>query len=295
MQRRVWVVLVLATALACAAQALADAPTEATVTDVDGKDVKATGLKFGAGARRLGWLADPNGADDEAKKGPLALELREPHSTTYAKGVITYVPLAAVESIKYDYDKQVSAVQVKGLTEPLAGTLQYKGINVLNFDSSADGKAVKFVGGAFTKDHIKAVAFADPKPLPARKGLGQWQVQIDQPKAMDPTLKGGAAKFLLQFPGGVEALADSVPTRRGDPLKFDDGTKSLALVAYDPNTHVAVFDLIVGDTEKVVVVPQEVEKDGKKGVLVGVVVEVEAGWKVFPLHTIKGMKRPRKD
>ena len=99
MQRRVWAVggFVLAVGLA-ASVSRADGPGEAAVTDAKGKEVKVTGLKFGTGTRRLAFLADPNGATEDDKKGPLVLEPREPHSTTYAKGIVTYVPVASVDS-----------------------------------------------------------------------------------------------------------------------------------------------------------------------------------------------------
>lgn len=288
--RRVWAVIVLALAVAIAR---ADAPAEATVTDADGKEIKATGLKYGPGTHRLAWLADPGGATDEAKRGPLALELREPHSTTLKVGILTYVPLTAVESIKYDYEKQLAAVAVKGVPEPLAGTLQYKGVNAFNFDGTADGKAAKFGGGALTKGNIKAVAFLNPQPLPPR-APAQWLVQIDHPKAMDPTLKVGNIKFLYRYAGGAEVLADAGIVRKGDPLKLDAVTQYIA-VAFDPTARVAVAEVQTGDKERLVVIPADVETDGKKGTLVGLLGEVDAGWKLFPLHTIKSMKRPKKD
>lgn len=297
MRRRVWAVVGLALAgwLAGASSRAAETPTEATVTDVEGKEVKVSGLRFVAGTRRLTWLADPAGATDDAKKGPLALELREPHSTTYSKGIVTYVPVGSVESIKYDYDKQVATVAVKGLTEPLAGTLQYKGVNVLAFDGSADGKTARFSGGSFTRDHIKAVAFPNASPVPEKKGTAYWMVQIDHPKAQNPTLKASNFKFLYQFPGGVEVLADAATVRKGDPLKLDESVKAFTPVAVDQNLHAAAVEVTVGDADKVVVIPLQLEKDGKTGVLAGLLGEVDGGWKLFPMHTIKGMKRPRRD
>jgi hypothetical protein len=298
MYRRVWALFgfVLTVWLAGAFSRAADTPAEAAVTDAEGKEVKVTGLKFNTGTHRLTWLADPNGATEDAKKGPLALELREPHSTTYSKGIVTYVPLGSIESIKYDYDKQVATVAVKGLTEPLAGTLQYKGINVLAFSGTADGKTATFSGGAFTKGNIKAVAFADAKAVAAKKAQTPWLVQIDQPKAENPTLKVANFKFLYQFPGGVEVLTDAATVRKGDPLKLDETVKAFTPIAVDQNTHMAAVEVQIGDgSEKIAILPQEIEKDGKKGTLAGLVGEVDAGWKLFPLHTIKGMKRAKKD
>jgi hypothetical protein len=287
--------LMLVGLLGSALSQAADAPAEATVTDAENKEVKVTGLKFSTGTHRLAWLADPNAATEDAKKGPLVLEVREPHSTSYAKGIVTYVPVASIESIKYDYEKQFASISVKGITDPVTGTLQYKNINVLGFSGTADGKATTFSGGAFAKGNIKAVAFPDAKPLPARKGVSAWQIQIDQPKAMNPTLKVGELKFLYQFAGSGEVLVDAVTVHKSDPLKFDAAVKSYTTLAVDPNSHVVAAEVQVGDAERVVVIMPTIEKDGKTGTLVGVVGEVEAGWKMFPLHTIKNMKRPKKD
>ena len=297
MRRRVWaaVGLVLAGWLAGGSRA-ADTPAEATVTDAEGKEVKVTGLKFGAGTRRLAWLADPAGTTEDAKKGPLALELREPLSTALKAGVVTYVPVASIESIKYDNDKKVAAVAVKGLADPLAGTLLYTNLNVLAFTGTADGKAAEFNGGPLKKGNIKAVAFPDAKPVAARKGGSAWLVQIDQAKAENPTLKASNFKFLYQFPGGVEVLTDTVAVRKGDPLKLDDAVKAFAPVVIEVNAHMAAVEVQTGDgPERLVVVALQMEKGGKTGTLVGLLGEVDAGWKLFPLHTIKGMKRPKKD
>jgi hypothetical protein len=243
----------------------------------------------------MAWLADPAGATEDAKKGPLALELREPHSTTYKAGIVTYVPVGSIESIKYDYDKKVALVAVKGLTEPLAGTLEYQGLNVLAFSGTADSKAAAFSGGSFKKGNIKAVAFPDTKPVDPKKGLSPWLVQINQPKAMDPTLKAANFKFLYHFPGGAEVLTDAATVRKGDPFKMDDAVKAFTPVAVDLNNDTAVVEVQVGDgPEKLVVLPP-IEKDGKKGTLVGLLGEVDAGWKLFPLVAIKSMKRPKKE
>jgi hypothetical protein len=291
---RLWVVAGLALALGLSASRAADAPAEATVTDADGKEFKVAGLKFGAGTRRLAWLADPSGETDDAKKGPLALEVREPHSTTYKQGIVTLVPLASVESVKYDSDRKVARVAVRGVSEPLVGTLEYTDLNNLAISGTAGGKLTVFRGGP-KKGNIKAVAFPDARPVPGRKGLSAWQVQIDQKPAMNPTLKVGELKFLYQLPGGKEVLTDSAATHKGEPLRLDGSVKSYTTLAVDPSSRVIAAEFASGGKERVVVVPPTAEKDGKTATLVGVLGEVEAGWKLFPLHTIKGMKRPQKD
>lgn len=288
MQRTAWAVAagVLVGAFAWAA----DVPTEATITDAEGKSVKVAGVKFGAGTRRLGWLADPKGSTDDAKKGPLALEIREANSTTYAKGILTLVPVSAIESIKYDYEKQVATFGVKGLPDPLTGTLRFKGLNALAFSGGVDGKTTTFSGGAFAKGNVKGVTFPDAKPLTVKKLANPWAVQIDQPKGDNPTLTVGSLKFLHVFPGGVEVLTDATATRKGDALKLD-GVTSVTTLAVDLNTQFAIVEVQAGGTDKLVVLPLQVEKDGKKGTLAGFVGEAEVGYKLFPLHTIKTMKR----
>ena len=112
---------------------------------------------------------------------------------------------------------------------------------------------------------------------------------------MNPTLNVGELKFLYQFPSGEEVLADAGTVHKSDPLKFDDSLRSYTTLAVDPNSRVVAAEVQAGDKERVVVIMPTVEKDGKTGTLVGLVGEVPAGWKVFPLHTIKTMKRPRRD
>src|SRR5687767_13131424 len=123
--RRFWCGVIVVLAAIAFARGDEPAAGEAIVTDVDGKEHKLTGLKFTTGTRRLAWLADPEGTTDDEKKGPLAVEVREPHSTTFTKGIITFVPVASLESAKYDYEKQVATLSVKGLKEPLTGTLEF--------------------------------------------------------------------------------------------------------------------------------------------------------------------------
>ena len=84
------------------------------LVDSAGKEHKLTGVKLTTGTYRLAFLADSKGTTDEARKGPLALEVREPNSTTFQKGVVTLIPMTSVASVKYDYAKLTMTVAVKG-------------------------------------------------------------------------------------------------------------------------------------------------------------------------------------
>ncbi|MCS6866658.1 MAG: hypothetical protein RMJ56_05495 [Gemmataceae bacterium] len=285
-----WVIAIVSiTAMA------ADPPLTATVVDAEKNSWDVKELKFGMGTRRLTWLADPQGETDDARKGPLALEVREPHSTTYSKGIVTYVPLASVASIHYDYDKKTAAIAVKGREAPLIGTLEYKGLNVLGFSGQVDGVAKTFSGGAFTKGNIHAVAFPQPVPVPARKSLAAWHIQIDQPKAMNPTLTVGDMKFLYQLSNGSEFLTEAAAVYKSEPLRCDATLTSYTTLAIDPASRIITAEVYGGDHERIVVILPTMSKDGQTATLVGLVAEVDVGWKLFPLHTIKTMKRPRRD
>lgn len=261
----------------------------AVVTTVDGAELKPTGVKFTAGTRRLAWLANPNGVTESEKKGPLALEVREPDSTTYAKGVLTLIPIAHLESALYDYEKQQVKVVVKGLKEPVTGTLRYKGVNVLKFSGTADGKSVAFTGGVVGKTAVKSVTFSGATPIPAPKATGTtWAVQIAQPTAKDPVLTVRNLRVLLQFPGGVERLEDSIPVRKGQTVPLNGTLKRFEVMATDDNTNMAAAEVeSTTGPERVVIVPLVQDGDKKSAVLVGFVGEVEAGWKFFPLHSVK--------
>jgi hypothetical protein len=263
--------------------------TTATLIDPAGKEISLTGVKILTGGRRLAWLADPKaGVTEEARKGPLALEVREPNSTTYQKGVLTLIPAGSVESVRYEYDKQIMTVMVKGAAEPVPGTLHFRGINVVGLEGASGGVVGKFTGGS-PKDGFKAVTFPTARPVPSPSSGGiTWGIQIDQPKGGNPTLSVRNLRALYAFPGGVEMLVDSLPVRKGDPLSLDAKLKKLEVLAVDTNTHMAAVEVTAdGGPDRLVVLHLTREQAGRTGTLVGLVGEVAVGWKLFPMHTIK--------
>lgn len=269
------------------------APPDEPVVLVDaaGKEIKLTGVKLTAGTRRLGWLADPKGTTDDGRKGLLALAVREPNSTTFTNGVLTLIPTASVEAIRYEYDKLTMTVTVKGLPAPVPGTLQFRGINVIGLQGAAGDVPAKFAGGV-PKDGFRSVLFPAARPLPTRPAGGTtWAVQIEQPKAGHPTLVVRNLKALYSYPGGVEQLADALPVRKGDPLILDGSLKKLEVIAVDQNTMMAALEVTTAaGPERLVAVPLT-RADGKRtATLTALVGEVDCGWKLFPLHTVKVVK-----
>jgi len=253
-----------------------DKEGRATLVDSAGKQHTLTSMRFTAGVRRLAFLGDRQGSTDEARKGPLALEVREPNSTTFQKGVVTLVPLASVESVKYDYQKLTMSVGVKGQVE-LAATLQFRGINVFSLEANTGGTPAKFSGG-IPKDGIASIAFSGAVPVPARTPVTSWSIQIVQPAAKNPTLVVRNLKALYAFPGGIEQLADSVPVRKGESLRFDSKLKKLEVVAVDQNTMMAAMEVQTeGAAERLVATPLTLEQEKRTGILIGLIGEVDHG------------------
>jgi hypothetical protein len=291
MSARFWSLLLAAVPAAwAAAQPAGKSQPPVILVNSTGQELKLTEVKFTQGARRLAWLADPKGPTDDNRRGPLALEVREPHSTTYQKGVVTLVPAASVLAIHYEYDKQEVSIAVKGLEQPLKGTLRYRGINAFGLEGKAGEILGRFTGGA-ARDGFRSVAFPDAKPLPTRPSGGlSWSIQIDQAKAGHPTVVVRDLKALYAFPGGIESLADQLPVRKtmNEVVAISSSLRRMEIIAVDPNTQMAVVE-VTNDTvqDRLVAIPMSREQDGRTGTLIGLIGEVDAGWKLFPLHTIK--------
>jgi hypothetical protein len=269
------------------------APGEVIVTDVDGKEHTLTGVKFGNGTKRLGWLADPKASSEDGRKGPLALEVRELTSAmALADGIVTLVPISSVESISYNFDKEQVIIGVKGLSQTLTGALFYPRINAIGLSGKSSTKTTSFTGGVRGKPSVKSIALGGAQPLTRARTGASWNIQIiktrkDEPAVVDnPMLTARNLKVLVSQPGGAEELVGGLPIRKGLPLPFDDKLKRFELIANDLNTHYAAAEVDTG-TERVVAIPLGPGEDKKGVTLVGILGEVDAGWKLFPIHTIK--------
>ena len=297
--RRVCSGLILALAAGLSALfAHGEEPTagEAVVTDVDGKEHKISSVKFTTGTRRLARQADPKGSTEDSKKGPLALEVRESTSAMPLRRNRHTRPCRQPRIRQIRLREERVALGVKGLSHPLTGALFYPGVNVLGLSGSGDGMTVGFVGGVRGKTGVKSAVFGDAQPVAKSKGGTAWKIQIvktkkDEPVVDDPTLIARNLKVLVSFPGGIEQLFDGIPVRKGAPIPFDASLKCFELLANDFNTNFAAAEVEAGGTpERVIAIPLTIEQDKKTGSFVGILGEVDAGWKLFPLHTIKTIK-----
>ena len=294
--RRVWGGLILLLGAGLVPFVIgADEPAagQLVVVDVDGKEHTLTGVKFGTGTKRLAWLADPNGTTEDAKKGPLALEVRESTSAMpLAQGIITLVPITSIESLRYDFDKELVSIEVKGLSQPLSGALFYPRVNVIGISGTSSTKTTSFTGGVRGKPSVKSISLGGAQPHTRSKGGTSWNIRIvktkkDEPAVVDnPTLTARNLKVLVSQPGGREQLLDGLPIRKGQPILFDARLKRFELLANDLNTNFAAAEINEG-TDRVVAIPLGPGEDSTTGTLLGILGEVDAGWKLFPLHTIK--------
>lgn len=257
------------------------AETPVVVTDAEGKEVKVANARFTVGTRRLTWLADAKGATPEAKLGPLAVEFREPNSTGFQNGVVTLVPASAIESVKYDAAKLTVAVKVAGVPEPLTGSTAFKGMNALGLETGDPATATKYAGGS-VKSGVQAFTFPEANAF-ERKPVtdGKWNLTIDQPKANNPVVPVTGLRFLAGN-GKGEAVLTALPAKKGAALDLAAGTP-FEVVAVDLTRKVVVVEVAKDDTRTLTLTP---DVDGKPGSVVGVLGEVPAGWKLFPLHTL---------
>lgn len=267
------------------------------ITDADGQLVTITQPRFTVGVRRLGWLADPNAATEDGKKGPWAFELREPDSTTFQKGVLTLIPLASIEAIDYDYKQLTAKVLIKGLPTPVIGTTRYKGFCFLGVEGLSGGKKVQLLGGELSKAKsairtgFQSIRFPHAQPLPPRSTDSRtWRIYLEAAKADDKPQTVRQVKALYQLANGQERLVSGLRVRNGQPIMLDADpavASKMDVVAVDPNKNTLV--LAVDAPDRLVVIPTHQLED-QPARLLGLVGEVEAGWKFFPLHTIARME-----
>jgi hypothetical protein len=190
----------------------------------------------------------------------------------------------------FNHAKQEVTLSVKGLQQRLVGILGYQRVNLLGVSGLENGKVASFTGGTSGKSAIKSMAFGGAQPPPKSKAHTTWNVQIVQPKANNPIVIVRNLKVLTAHSDGAEKLTDALPIRKGEPIPFDAKLKRLEILAHDQVTDVVAAEVEAGGLERTIIIPHILEQDGKPGTVVGLLGEVEAGWKLFPLHTVKVIK-----
>ncbi|MCS7269579.1 MAG: hypothetical protein NZ703_00710, partial [Gemmataceae bacterium] len=181
--------------------------------------------------------------------------------------------------------------RVQGLQQQLIGTLQYRGINTVNISGrTPEGEKRTFLGGSRQGKGavIRTLTLPHAQPVVPRREGQTWNVQILQPSANDPVVPARNLKPLFVLPHGQERLREALPLRKAEPLTFDTRLLRWEMLAHDPNTHLAVAEITLADqAERLIAIPLTLPEDGQTAQLAGLLGEIDAGWKLFPLHTIR--------
>ncbi len=252
------------------------------ITDAGGKEVMLKKWKIVGGLRKLGWLPDKIDA----------FEMREFGSTTYKDGVLTLVPMSRVESIRYEYDKETASVHLAGLDKPLQGTTKYKDINMIairaEVDQGASGVAdLRFVGGLM-KGGFKDVKFPGAKAPdgPPPKGELFSFLVVPEGKGKSGTVATALnVQGLYRFSDGSEKLLPWLMFKKTLKIELSDIQK-LNVNEYNIKEKTAECEVVKKDGAQLsVTLLGSVTVDGKTATLVGMLGVVDAGWKLFPVHT----------
>ncbi len=318
MTRRKFLALPLAAGLAVCLLRADEPPKPAepgtlVVIDGNGKEQKLKTWKFVQGTRHLSWLAPdapekepgdkepakapparaPKGGPKAPAKrpavGPEALEFRDEHSTTFIKGVLTFIPLDRLRDIEYDKSKDSVTVRVAGGEKPeqdvtLTGSTKFQGINKLTIEAEVDkgtlGVAeVKFFGG--TANGIRGIRFPAPKPVAGPAGKAARVTIQDKTKHTDDVTD---VQVLYQLAGGKEVVSPLLFFKK--TIKIDVGQlKKLTSTNPGALETVCEVDLKDGTSESLTVLTTPM-LDGKEATLEGLLARVPAGYKLYPIHTI---------
>jgi len=223
------------------------------------------------------WLAD----------APEALTVRETNSTGFKDGVLTLVPLDRLESVVYDGEKQLVKVKVAGVEEAIEGSTRFTGINQLAIDAEVDrGTAgvveLKYRGGV-PKGGIKSVTFPDAKAAAMPAGDKLWVVIADGKKKEAPQAVVNL-RALYRIEKGAQTLSWVMFKKT---FKVELGDIKRLTIAEGGDQKSFECDVTLKDgSEQTLTLLTTVKHEGKDATLEGLVGEVPAGYKLFPLHTV---------
>ncbi|MCI0459043.1 MAG: hypothetical protein L0Z62_18965 [Gemmataceae bacterium] len=278
------------------------------VIDHAGKEFKITDWHFRSGTRPLGWLAPPAPPKSKdgkpgagsAPAGPEALEMREEKSTDWQNGILTLVPLTNLKRIDYDTEKKTVKVTVlrpgeKGpVEEALTGSTRFTGINRLVVEGDADlgelGKAaLKFRGGE-SKGGVRSIQLPAAAAVPATAG---------RPAVVTDTDKVPHTVFDLQplyvVGRGEEKRIGTLLFKTTVKVDLAKVAKLSRVESEDRKGASLDFEVTLKDGAQhtLILLTKGTPEDAKSGSLQGLVGRVPAGWKLFPLHTIRSIEFDR--
>jgi len=267
-----------------------DAPkpsnTEAVIIDGSGKEVHLKKWHISTGSQKLAWL-------EKDGMAPEALAFRETNSTLFKDGVVTLIPLDRLESLTYDVEKQTVSAKVASLEQPLDGSIRYKEINQITIEAEVDkGDAgiaeLKFKGGQL-KGGIRGVKFPGAKSGPAPAGEKVFITIADAKQKSTPqALYQLQALYKLGKEG--QKLASFLMFKK--TFKLELAQIQSMKVHDNPETKEVECEVVLKDGTTQTLTPlTSTTIDGKPATLEGLIGEVPAGFRLFPLHTVGDLSR----
>jgi hypothetical protein len=254
------------------------------ITDSTGKELTLKRWKITGGTRMLSWL--------EGK--PEAFEVREVGSTNFKDGIVTLVLMSRVENIVWDYEKETMTVHVAGLEKPLVGSTKFRDINTLSFEADVDqGKSgvasLRFRGG-LAKGGIRGVKFSNAKAPPgAKPASGGFAFTVPpeaKSKAAPAVHSANGVQALYRLAPGNEKPLSYLMFKKTLQVELAD-IKELTVGTYNAKDRTAECELKQKDgSELSVTLLGTIQIDGKPATLEGLIGEVPAGYRLFPIHTV---------
>jgi hypothetical protein len=279
-------------------------PGTLVILDASGKEQKLKAWKFAGGTRRLGWLAPerPAGKAAGANKGPEeepaapatpagpeALEFRAETDIQFVEGVLTLIPLDRLRSLDYDNEMDTVTVRVAagpGPDETLTGSTKYRKINKLVLEAEVDkgdlGVAeVRYFGGV--PRGIRGIRFHAPRP-PAAPPAGRPAVVTSADGKNKTTHKVRDLLPLYRFADGGEKLLPTLMFRK--TLQIDVARVKKITAAESDRDDASWQVQLKGGSEETLTLLTGIEAEGRKATLQGLVGQVPAGYKLFPVAAI---------
>lgn len=269
------------------------------IIDSAGKEQKLKTWKFVQGTPPLRWLvaqpeAKPKEPVKEESAVPQALAFREENSTTFERGVLTLIPLDRLRSLDYDAEKELVTAKVATGAKPdedavLTGTIKYRGVNKVAIDAEVDkgdlGVAeVRYLGGV-VRGGVRGLRFAAAKPGPALKGRPATVTIVD---------KGNKTEMPVT---DLQPLYRVANGEKLSPLLFFKKTLKIDVAKIKKISQAEsagqdiVWQLTLKDgNEETLTLLKSVMLDGKPAELEGLLGQVPAGYKLFPVHVIDGVE-----
>lgn len=279
-----WALTVWATA------AIGQAPRPWTVVSAEGKEAALANAKFTQGTRSLPM--GPGGFGD--KTATEYLEFRDDRSTLFANGVLSWIPLASLESLEFDAVKKVVKAKVKtaGGSEELAGTSKFVGINkfVADYEQELSGLGKALLKFRVGEPKSPSVTFrlGGAVAVPAvPKGRKASIVAADKEKTKHEIVE---AQPLYQTASGFEVVPQ---IRFQVDVKVPwDKLREMKALPTDKKQSGSSFAVTIGDGSPTPLILWEptAKADAKAPRLFAIVGRTATGYKAFPMHTIAELK-----